>query len=98
MNILRSHQKPPFGWFYKWTSLNEDGVPGLDLDTALKQPETIRIKWDVPEPGTRGRTREVSADIIPDKAILGAEYALIHTIPDFEGKICPRPGKKSPSI
>ena len=90
MNILRSHQDPPFGWFYKWTSLNEDGVPGLDLDTALKQPETIRIKWDVPEPGTRGRTREVSADIIPDKAILGAEYALIHTIPDFEGKIRPR--------
>ena len=32
----------------------------------------------------------MSADIIPDKAILGAEYALIHTIPDFEGKIRPR--------
>ena len=52
MNILRSHQEPPFGWFYKWTPLNEDGVPGLDLETELKQPETKIIKWDVPEPGT----------------------------------------------
>ena len=92
MNILRSQQNPPFGWFYKWTPLNEDGVPTTDLETALKQPETIRLKWGVTETGVsaRGRTREVSADIVPDKAILGAEYALIHTIPDFEAKIRPR--------
>ena len=92
MNILRSQQNPPFGWLYKWTRLNEDGVPETDLETTLKQPETIRLKWDAPETGrgNQGRTREVSADIVPDKAILGAEYALIHTIPDFESKIRPR--------
>ena len=88
-NILRAQQDPPFGWFYRWTKLNEFGVAEDDIDTALKQPETIRIKWD------RGRARagapasrsEISADVVPDKAMLGPEYALIYTIPDFESKI-----------
>ena len=41
MNILRSHREPPFEWFM-WTPLNKDGVPGIELETALKQPETIK--------------------------------------------------------
>ena len=88
-NILRAQQDPPFGWFYRWTKLNEFGVAEDDIETALKQPETIRIKWD------RGRARagapasrsEISAEVVPDKAMLGPEYALIYTIPDFESKI-----------
>ena len=43
-NILRAQQDPPFGWFYKWTKLNEYGVSKDDIDTALKQPETIKVK------------------------------------------------------
>ena len=33
------------------------------------------------------KIREVSAEIAPDKGLFGAEFALIHTIPDFERKI-----------
>ena len=88
-NILRAQQDPPFGWVHRWTKLNEFGVAEDDIDTALKQPETTRIKWD------RGRARagapasrtEISADVVPDKAMLGPEFALIYTIPDFESKI-----------
>ena len=87
-NILRAQQDPPFGWFYKWTKLNEYGVSKDDIDTALKQPETIRIKWDRAQSNGRSpRNPEASADIVPDKAMLGPEYALIYTIPDFESKI-----------
>ena len=82
-NILRADQNPPFGWYYNWTQLNLDGIPKKDIESALKQPETTRIKWDMPElgAGNRGRLREISADIVPDKAMLGAEYALILLFP-----------------
>ena len=87
-NILRAQQDPPFGWFYKWTKLNEYGVSKDDIDTALKQPETIKVKWDRAQSnGRSSRPPEASADIVPDKAMLGPEYALIYTIPDFESKI-----------
>ena len=88
-NILLAQQDPPFGWFYRWTKLNEFVVAKDDIDTALKQPETIRIKWDrgraqVGAPASRS---EISSNVVPDKAMLGPEYALIYTIPDFESKI-----------
>ena len=89
-NILRAQQDPPFGWFYRWAKLNEFGIAEDDIDTALKQPETIRIKWDRAGHGRSGAPvprSEISADIVPDKAMLGPEYALIYTIPDFESKI-----------
>ena len=83
-NILRAQQDPPFGWFYKWTKLNEYGVSKDDIDTALKQPETIKVKWDRAQSnGRSSRPPEATADIVPDKAMLGPEYALIYTIPDF---------------
>ena len=87
-NILRAQQDPPFGRFYKWTKLNEYGVSKDDIDTALKQPETIKVKWDRSQSnGHSTRNPEATADIVPDKAMLELEYALIYTIPDFESKI-----------
>ena len=82
-----SPKDPPFGWFYRWTKLNEFIVADDDIDTALKQPETIRIKWDRRRAGAPASRSEISADVVPDKVILGPEYALIYTIPDFESKI-----------
>ena len=82
---------------YQWTKLNEFGVAEDDIATALKQPETIRIKWDRAgraRAGALASRSEISADIVPDKAMLGPEYALIHTIPDFESKI---KGRMDPS-
>ena len=98
-NILRADQNPPFGWYYNWTQLTIDGIPKKDIESALKQPETTRIKWNVPELGTgnRGRLRKISADIVPDKAMLEAEYALIFTIPDFEDKIRKRLDENDPN-
>ena len=55
------------------------------MDTALKQPETIKITLN--EPQRAGRTHESSAYIVPDKGLLGPGYALIFTFPDFETKI-----------
>ena len=91
-NILRADQNPPFGWYYNWTQVNGDRISKKDIELALKQPKTTQIKWDLAElgAGNRGRLHKVSADVVPDKAMLGAEYALIFTIPDFEDKIWKR--------
>jgi hypothetical protein len=88
-NLLKAKKNPPFAWYYPWVALNDEGVPANSLEDGLKQPDTKRIKFDVPEVGanTRGRVREVSADIVPDKGIFGAEFPLVFTIPDFETKI-----------
>ena len=85
-NILRARLNPPFGWHYAWLPLNEDGQPNIKHESALKQPETIKIRWDVPESSRSGsgRPREVSADIIPDQGLFGCEFAMIHTFPTFE--------------
>ena len=34
-------------------------------------------------------THEITANIVLDKGLFGAEFALIFTIPDFENKIRP---------
>ena len=85
-NILRARLNPPFGWHYAWLPLNEDGQPNIKHESALKQPETIKIRWDVPDSSRSGsgRSREVSADIIPDQGLFGCEFAMIHTFPTFE--------------
>ena len=84
-NILRAQENPPFRWQCAWTPLDEAGVPKTDFDSTLKQLEAVRVCWDKTIAG--GKTHEVSADIIPDRGLFGAEFALIHMIPDFEGKI-----------
>ena len=45
-NILRARQNPPFGWFYAWTPLNEEDMPNRNHTSALKQPETIKVRWE----------------------------------------------------
>mmetsp|Transcript_5824 Transcript_5824/g.9968 ORF Transcript_5824/g.9968 Transcript_5824/m.9968 type:complete len:570 (+) Transcript_5824:162-1871(+) len=84
-NILRAQENPPFRWYYAWTRLDEAGDPVTDYESALKQPETVRVRWD--KEAADGKTREVSADVVPDKGSFGAEFALIYTIPEFESKI-----------
>ena len=87
-NLLNALNEPPFDWYYAWASLDSDGVPKTEVSDALKQPETIRVLWDMPETGTRaGPTRELSADVVPDKGLFGAEFAMIFTFPDFDRTI-----------
>ena len=87
--LLKAMNNPPFGFHYSWTKLKEDGVtPANDLEDALKQPDTIKVSFEVPAPGRgAGRTHEVTAYIVPDKGLFGAEFALIYTIPQFQEKI-----------
>ena len=60
--------------------LNDVGEPQLDIERSMKQPETIKVTWEMPD-GARcgGRTRDVSANIVPDKGVFGPEYALQFT-------------------
>ena len=68
-NILLAKKGNIFGWFYAWQKLNAENVPDVNIESALKQPETKKIKWEIP--GTRGdRPQEVSADIVPNKGVL----------------------------
>ena len=83
-NILRAQENPPFRWQCAWTPLDEAGVPKTDFYSAFKQPETVRVRWD--KTVVDRKTREVSADIILDKGLFGAEFALIHMIPDFKAR------------
>ena len=85
-NLLNAEQNPPFGWAYAWTPLDDDGIPKIDVSAALKQPKTTRVRWDT-VPARGANARELSADVVPDKGLLGPEFALIFTIPQFEKKI-----------
>ena len=88
-NILRAKRNPPFKWYYTWTATNEDGSLDEANQDGLRQPDTIKVSLDVAETGVNscGRTRQVTCDIVPDKAFYGPEFALIFTIPQFKDKL-----------
>eukprot|EP00957_Ditylum_brightwellii_P114349 8719181-Ditylum_brightwellii.AAC.1 len=86
-NLIRARTNPPFGWHYAWQHLNEDGMLDIKHKSALKQPETTRIRFNVPDTARGNHTREVSANIVPDKGLFGAEFALLYTFPEFEKRI-----------
>ena len=81
-NILRARDSPPFGWHYSWIPLDEFGVPDRNHSSALKQPETIKVRWEA-QSSTGGTTKDMVADIIPDKGLFGCEFSMIHTFPNF---------------
>eukprot|EP00957_Ditylum_brightwellii_P132142 10074938-Ditylum_brightwellii.AAC.1 len=62
-------------------------MPNIKHESVLKQPETTRIRFDVPDTARCNHTREVSADIVPNKGLFGAEFALLYTFPEFEKRI-----------
>eukprot|EP00957_Ditylum_brightwellii_P002874 220572-Ditylum_brightwellii.AAC.1 len=62
-------------------------MPDIKHKSALKQPETTRICFDVPDLAQGNNTREVLANIVPDKGLFGAEFALLYTFPEFEKRI-----------
>eukprot|EP00957_Ditylum_brightwellii_P146973 11189472-Ditylum_brightwellii.AAC.1 len=62
-NLICAHTNPPFGWHYAWQHLNEDDMPNIKHESALKQPETTRICFNVPDTAQGNHTREVLADI-----------------------------------
>ena len=102
-NIIRARQNPPFGWFYTWEPLNEDGLPNRHHTSALKQPETIKVRWEetiVTSTDDKGATTtkqsDKQADIIPDKGIFGCEFAMIHTFPGFDSLVKPRLNDQDP--
>ena len=83
-NLMRAQENPPFGWYHKWEVLDRDGLPDKSPRSAFKQPETIKIRW-IEKSGTQEHER--SADIIPDKGLLGCEFAMHFTFPQFDQKI-----------
>lgn len=88
-NLLRALQNPPFGWVVAWEDTDELGRPLENREAALRQPDRIKVKFDIPDGGVtrQAGTREATAEITPDKGLFGAEYALVFTIPEFEKKI-----------
>src|SRR6056300_1617078 len=89
--LLKAINNPPFGWNYSWTKLKEDGItPANDIEDALKQPDSIKVAFEVPQPGRAGRTHEVTAYIVPDKGLFGAEFSLIFTLAEFKERIADR--------
>jgi len=96
-NMLQAKKDPPFKWNYTWTATNEDGSLDKDKQDGLRQPDTIKVSLDVAETGvnSRGRTRQVTCDIVPNKAFYGPEFALIFTIPQFKDKLQSKLDKNS---
>jgi len=75
-------------------------LPKWTIEEDLRQPNTIRIKFDTNETGvnSRGRIREISADIVPHKGLYGPEYAMIFTIPQFRDKVITRLDPADPNF
>ena len=65
-------------------------MPKDSSSLALKQPDTIQTHLEISGDGHSARTEKQRADVIPEKGILGTQYALIHVLPYFENKICSR--------
>ena len=80
-NLMRAQENPPFGWYYKWDVLDKDGVPETNPKSAFKQPETIKVRW-IDDKGTQR-----AADVIPDKGLLGCEFAMKFTFKWFEAQV-----------
>eukprot|EP00957_Ditylum_brightwellii_P025586 1933663-Ditylum_brightwellii.AAC.1 len=83
-NLLQAQKKPPFGWYYTWLKLSNIKEPQQDINTGMRQPETIKVSWDQPDSNQSGGTWALSVSVVPDKGILGAEYSLIYTIGEFK--------------
>ena len=87
--LLKARQESTklFGWVYSWNPLDVNRESLITVGQSFRQPDTTRIKWHQPEGGnSRGanaRTREVSADVVPDKGLYGTEYVLVFTIREF---------------
>jgi len=88
-NILRAKRNHPFKWYYGWIATNEDGSLDKKSQDGLKQPDTIKVLLDVADTGvnSRGITRQVTCDIVLNKAFYGPEFSLIFTIPQFKDNI-----------
>ena len=91
MNIQKAEQNPPFGWYPAWEVLDKDGIPDKTPKAAYKQPESIKISWRDTSAST---PHEVTANIIPDKGLLGCEYAMQHTFRTFDDQVLTRVDKK----
>ena len=72
-NLLRAHQKPPFGWVVAWEDTDEIGRPLEDREAALRQPDRCKVKFEVPNGGsTRSSgTRETTANLLRTRVCSG---------------------------
>eukprot|EP00957_Ditylum_brightwellii_P102180 7789289-Ditylum_brightwellii.AAC.2 len=88
-NLLWAQKKPQFGWYYAWLKLSNMGEPQQDINTGMRQLDTIKVSWDQPDSNWTGGTWALTVSTVPDKGIFGAEYSLIYTIKEFRKKIVP---------
>ena len=65
--ILRATQNPPFGWVVAWEDIDAIGRPLEDHETTLRQPDCIKVKFDVPDGNstTANTTRKATSKITP---------------------------------
>eukprot|EP00957_Ditylum_brightwellii_P045025 3415750-Ditylum_brightwellii.AAC.1 len=89
-NLLRAQKKPPFGWYHAWLKLSVIRELQQDINTVVRQLNTIKVLWDQPYSNQTGGTWALTVNVMPDKGIFGAEYSLIYTIEEFRKKMVPR--------
>ena len=94
-NILCARENPPFGWYYSWIPLDDFGTPDKNHSSALKQPETIKVRWEAKGSAEGSTVKDMVAEIIPDKGLFGCEFAMIYTFPNFNQLIRRRLDDKS---
>eukprot|EP00957_Ditylum_brightwellii_P091515 6968861-Ditylum_brightwellii.AAC.1 len=56
-NLLWAQKKPPFGWYYACVKLSDIGEPQQDINTGMRQPDTIKVSWDQLDINWTGGTR-----------------------------------------
>ena len=85
-DILTDRQNPPFGWGYGWLKIDADGKP--EVPASFKHPNTICIKWDHFD--SNDRTRELLAEVVPERGYLVCEFAMHFKFPQFDSNIVSR--------
>jgi hypothetical protein len=82
-NLIKAQNMPQFNWYTQWTTLGADGMPDKLIKEGLKQPDQIKVSFEI-------GFKEITGHVVPDQAQFGAEYFLAYTLPDFKSKILTR--------
>ena len=86
-DITNASLNPPFGWWYSWLPIRElDGMPDFTASSVMKNPDTVKVTWRIQDP-KGGKPWEYSAEIVPDYAYHGPEYAMVFIFSTFAKSI-----------
>jgi hypothetical protein len=83
--LVKAQNMLHFNWYTHWISLGANGTPNKLIKEGLKQPNQIKIFFE--KNSEDSNSKEITSQVSPGQILLGAEYFLAYTLPNFKSKI-----------